>query len=93
MEYSGEQLFNITHAFCISIHKSQGSEYPIVVLPIVRQYSYMLSKRLIYTAITRAKKSLVLLGEKNVFYDTIVKKDQVERKSTLKDRIISVLSE
>ncbi len=93
VEYSGEQLFNITHAFCISIHKSQGSEYPIVVLPIVRQYSYMLSKRLIYTAITRAKKSLVLLGEKNVFYDTIVKKDQVERKSTLKDRIISVLSE
>lgn len=93
VEYSGEQLFNITHAFCISIHKSQGSEYPIVILPIIRQYSYILCKRLIYTAVTRAKKSLVLLGEQDVFYETISKKDQVERKSTLKNHIISIFSE
>ena len=85
--YSEEQLYNLTHAFCISIHKSQGSEYPIVILPVIKEYHYMLSKRLLYTAVTRAKKSLVLLGSESVFLDSIRKQEHHQRKSTLKQRL------
>ena len=69
-QYRGEAIYHLTHAYCISIHKAQGSEYPIVVLPIVADYRYMLQKRLVYIAITRAKKSLVLLGNREVFRRT-----------------------
>lgn len=67
MEYTSDNLLNISHAYCISVHKSQGSEYPIVIMPIVRDYGIMLQRRLIYTGVTRAKKSLVLFGEKEAF--------------------------
>ena len=90
VEYSGENLYNISHAYCISIHKSQGSEYPIVILPIVKDYRYMLQKRLLYTAVTRAKKSLVLLGDMELFQHAIQVADRHVRKSTLTQRILSV---
>ena len=67
VEYSGEQIYNITHAYATSIHKAQGSEYAIVIMPVVSDYRYMLQKRLLYTGVTRARNSLVLLGEKEVF--------------------------
>lgn len=88
VEYAGEQLYNITHAYCISIHKSQGSEYPIVILPVVGDYRHMLQKRLIYTAVTRAKKSLVLLGEREVFHRSIQVEERHIRKSTLAMRLL-----
>ena len=87
VEYSNEQLYNITHAFCISIHKAQGSEYPIVILPIVSEYAYMMSKRLLYTAFTRAKKSLVLLGERDMLHKAVTRKERHQRNSTLEMRI------
>ena len=87
VEYSNEQLYNITHAFCISIHKAQGSEYPIVILPIVSEYAYMMSKRLLYTAVTRAKKSLVLLGERDMLHKAVTRKERHQRNSTLEMRI------
>lgn len=87
VEYSGEQISNITHAYCISIHKSQGSEYPIVIMPIVKEHSYMLQKRLLYTGITRAKQSLILLGDKSVFMRAIHAQDRASRKTTLTKRI------
>lgn len=90
VEYSGENLYNISHAYCISIHKSQGSEYPIVILPVVKDYRYMLQKRLLYTAVTRAKKSLVLLGDMELFQHAIQVADRHVRKSTLTQRILSV---
>lgn len=90
VEYSGDTLFNITHAYCISIHKSQGSEYPIVILPVVKDYRYMLQKRLLYTAVTRAKKSLVIVGDKDLFLHAIHVEDRHVRKSTLKERILSI---
>lgn len=88
VEYSGEQIYNITHAYATSIHKAQGSEYAIVIMPIVHDYRYMLQKRLIYTGVTRAKKSLVLLGEKETFLHALRVKDRHVRKSTLKEKII-----
>lgn len=90
VEYTNDQLFNLTHAYCISIHKSQGSEYPIVIMPIVKDYQYMLSKRLLYTGVTRAKRSLVLLGSREVFEHAIQRHDRHLRKSTLCTRIKTV---
>lgn len=88
VEYRGEAIYHLTHAYCISIHKAQGSEYPIVVLPIVADYRYMLQKRLVYTAITRAKKSLVLLGNREVFRRSLESNEHHTRKTTLLSRIL-----
>jgi len=68
-EYTAETFQNITLAYCVSVHKAQGSEYPIVILPSVREHRYMLQKRLLYTAVTRAAKALVLIGDKNLFIE------------------------
>lgn len=87
VEYGPDDFDKISHAYCISVHKSQGSEYPIVVMPVVHSYARMLQRRLIYTGITRAKKSLVLLGETEALQKGI---DQIEihyRKTTLCKRI------
>lgn len=65
--YTKQDLSEITHAYCCSIHKSQGSEFPIVIMPIVRQYFRMLQKNILYTGLTRAKKSLVVCGEEQAF--------------------------
>lgn len=87
VEYTKENFNMLTHAYCISIHKSQGSEYPIVILPIVREHGRMLNLRLVYTAITRAKQSLVILGDKQAFLNAIQRKDTHLRKTTLTKRI------
>lgn len=92
VEYAGEQIYNITHAYCISIHKSQGSEYPIVIMPIVQEYRHMLQRRLIYTGVTRAKKSLILLGNRTVFQHAIQSLDRHVRKSTLGMRILEMFA-
>ncbi len=83
VEYTSESFINITLAYCISIHKSQGSEYPIVILPILNEQKNMLQRRLLYTAITRASKSLILIGEKNAFLYGLSKKDENPRKTCL----------
>lgn len=88
VEYSGEQISNITHAYCISIHKAQGSEYPIVIMPVIKDFSFMLSKRLLYTGITRARKSLVLLGSKDIFLKYIHLQERHVRNTTLKKYIL-----
>ena len=61
-----------------------------MILPIVKDYRYMLQKRLLYTAVTRAKKSLVLLGDMELFQHAIQVADRHVRKSTLTQRILSV---
>ncbi len=83
-------LNQITLAYCCSIHKSQGSEFPIVIMPIVRSHRKMLRRNLLYTGITRAKNFLILCGEPEEFRagiartDELGKTDDVER--TLKWR-------
>ncbi|PMY00866.1 ATP-dependent RecD-like DNA helicase, partial [Pseudomonas sp. MPR-R5A] len=61
--YTRQDLNLITHAYCCSVHKSQGSEFPIVILPIVKSYYRMLRRNLLYTAITRSKQFLILCGD------------------------------
>ena len=61
--YSREDLLSLTHAYAMSIHKSQGSEYPVVIMPMTRAYWIMLQRKLIYTGMTRASQSLILIGD------------------------------
>ncbi|GGA69128.1 SF1B family DNA helicase RecD2 [Ornithinibacillus halotolerans] len=82
--YERKDYTNLMHAYCISIHKSQGSEFPIVILPVVSSYHRMLRKNLLYTAITRGKKSLIICGEKQAFLRGIETLDTNKRNTTLK---------
>ncbi|OFS38669.1 ATP-dependent RecD-like DNA helicase [Staphylococcus sp. HMSC068D05] len=65
--FTRQDLIELTHAYCTSIHKYQGSEFPIVIMPVVKQYFRMLQKPILYTGLTRAKQSLVLLGDPQAF--------------------------
>lgn len=67
VEFSKKDLFDLTRAYAITIHKSQGSEFPLVVLDLTMQNYVMLKRNLLYTAITRAEKNLVLVGEQRAF--------------------------
>lgn len=87
VEYTRDSLINITLAYCISIHKSQGSEYPIVIMPITYQQSIMLQRRLLYTGVTRAKKSLILLGEPGAFAKGVETLERHPRQTTLCRRL------
>ncbi|MDO4414757.1 MAG: ATP-dependent RecD-like DNA helicase [Erysipelotrichaceae bacterium] len=87
VEYTQDNWNNITLAYCISVHKSQGSEYPIVIFPVTYQMGYMLQRRLIYTAVTRARKAIIVLGELGAFRKGCEILDRAPRETTLKDRI------
>lgn len=86
--YRRSDLQQITHAYCCSIHKSQGSEFPIVIMPVVRSYYKMLRRNLLYTGITRSKQSLVLCGEEWAFRIGIEREDDNQRKTTLFERLV-----
>ncbi len=88
VEYNKEDLFMIKHAYAITIHKSQGSEFPHVIMPISKNYYKMLYNKLIYTGVSRAKKSLVLVGEKNSFLMAMNNDYSSNRKTTLKDVLL-----
>ena len=65
--YTPDKFINIRHGYAISVHKAQGSEFPMVIMPIVNTFNRMMYNKLIYTAVTRAKKSLILVGDRNSF--------------------------
>ena len=83
--YPRGEWYKITLAYAMSIHKAQGSEFPSVIVPMVSSYSRMLERNLLYTAITRAKKSLILLGESRSF-QTAVARQGANRKTYLIER-------
>ena len=91
VKYEPKDYIKIKHGYAISIHKAQGSEFKIVVVPILFSYRIMLYKKLIYTAITRAKSNLTLIGEKDAFLYSIKNEISYERKTKLKDRLLSYL--
>lgn len=93
VEYSGDAIYHITHAYCTSIHKAQGSEYAIVIMPLVLAYRHMLERRLLYTGVSRAKKSLVLLGEAEALHKAVHRHTHQLRKSTLKQRLLDAFNE
>ena len=87
--YTPDKYINIRHGYAISVHKAQGSEFSMVIMPIVNSFNRMLYNKLIYTAVTRAKKALMLVGDPRAFLNG-VNNERVEiRKTTLKDKIIN----
>ncbi|MEN3780000.1 SF1B family DNA helicase RecD2 [Priestia megaterium] len=81
--YTKQDFNQITHAYCCSIHKSQGSEFPIVVLPIVKSYYRMLRRNLLYTAVTRSKQFLILCGEDEAFQLGVSRNEDSVRQTNL----------
>ena len=64
--YSFQELDQLEHSYAVTVHKSQGSEFDVVILPIARSAPMLLTRNLLYTAITRAKKLLIIVGSKDV---------------------------
>ncbi|GAA0334421.1 ATP-dependent RecD-like DNA helicase [Bacillus carboniphilus] len=87
--YPKAQWNELTLAYCCSIHKSQGSEFPIVVLPVVRSYYRMLRRNLLYTAVTRSKQFLILCGETEAFEIGVMRQDDHQRQTSLVERLTS----
>jgi exodeoxyribonuclease V alpha subunit len=90
--YTKQDLNQITHAYCCSVHKSQGSEFPIVILPVTRSYYRMLRRNLIYTAITRSKQSLILCGEEDALRMGVERADELSRQTSLCEKLQAAIS-
>ena len=87
IEYSFKELEQLELAYAITIHKSQGSEYPAVVIPLLSGPRMLMSRNLLYTAITRARKCVTLVGSDQVFQQMIDNEMEQKRYSTLKEQI------
>ena len=87
--YTVDDLEKLELASAITIHKSQGSEFKTVIIPILKEQYIMLRRNLIYTAVTRAKKKIVLVGERNALFMAIGKNDIGKRNTKLKERILN----
>lgn len=81
-EYEASELGELSLAYAMSVHKSQGSEYPVVIMPLVRGHYMMLQRSLLYTAVTRAEERVLLLGEKKALAQA-VSNDRTRRRYTL----------
>ena len=80
--YDYNDLDELVHAYAVSVHKSQGSEYPAVVIPIMTQHYMLLQRNLLYTGVTRGKKLVVLVGTKKAMA-IAVKNNKTEKRFTL----------
>lgn len=87
MVYDFNELDELTHSYAITIHKSQGSEYPAIVIPVHTQHYTMLQRNLLYTAVTRGKKLVVLVGSKQALGLAIRRTDGTRRITTLAERL------
>lgn len=87
IEYDMTELDELVQAYAITIHKSQGSEYPVVVMPVMMTHYIMLQRNLIYTGITRAKKVLVIVGTKKAVSYAVKHVTVTKRNTKLKERL------
>lgn len=87
VEYEYNQLEEMDLAYCLSVHKSQGSEFPCVVMPVVGGARMLLNRNLFYTALTRARKLVVLVGREDCIADMVNNDHINERYTALKERL------
>ena len=87
VEYPYKLLEELELAYAITIHKSQGSEYPAVVIPLLSGPSMLMNRNLLYTAVTRARKCVTLVGNDATFAEMIQNTSQQKRCSGLADRL------
>lgn len=92
VKYNKKDYKALKHGYAISVHKAQGSEFKIVIMPISSDYKMMLYKKIIYTAVTRAKKSLILIGDEKSFVRAIYNNQGRIRNTNLKDLLINNIS-
>ena len=93
VEYEASELDELTLAYATTIHKSQGSEYPIVVMPVLMTHYVMLQRNLIYTGITRAKKICVLVGQTKAIAYAIHNMKVLKRNTRLKERLAPIATD
>ncbi len=82
-EYTYQNLEEIEHAYAITVHKSQGSEYPVVIIPLISSSMLLMSRNLLYTAITRASKMVIIIGTKEAVYSMVNNKTDTRRNTGL----------
>ena len=87
VKYDISELDELVLAYACTIHKSQGSEYPIVVMPFMMNHYIMLQRNLLYTGVTRAKKIMILVGEKKAISLAIRNNKAVDRNTRLCERL------
>ena len=92
VEYDFADLNEVALAWSISIHKSQGSEYPVVIMPISKSHYVMLSRNLIYTGLTRAKKLAIILGDSKTIAIAVNQGHRRQRYTRLVERLSLLLS-
>ena len=80
-------MSNITLAYSITIHKSQGSEYKTVIMPMMKSFFIMLKRNLLYTAVTRAKSKVIIVGQKQAIFIAVNKTETDKRNTQLGARI------
>jgi len=85
--YEEDEIDELTLAYAISVHKSQGSEYPVVIMPVTTQHYMLLQRNLLYTGVTRAKKLVVLIGTKRAIYICLNNNKTAKRYSYLAERL------
>lgn len=88
--YASAQLENLDLAYCLSVHKSQGSEFPVVVMPVAGGPPMLLTRNLFYTALTRARNLVVLVGREEVVYQMVENDHILKRYTTLAERLESM---
>jgi exodeoxyribonuclease V alpha subunit len=89
VDYRREELGDLQTAFAVTIHRSQGSEYPVVVLPLTTRHRIMLYRNLVYTAVTRARRLLVLVGSRRALRLAIESAEGSQRLSGLARRLVA----
>jgi exodeoxyribonuclease V alpha subunit len=87
--YDYADLNEITLAWAVTIHKSQGSEYPVVILPLYTQHYLMLSRNLLYTGLTRAQKLAIVIGSKKAIAIALNQTNQQQRYTQLRQRVLN----
>lgn len=87
VEYESSDLCELTLAYACTIHKSQGSEYPVVVMPLLMSHYIMLQRNLVYTGVTRAKKLCIVIGDGRAMYQAINNQVVLKRNTRLKERL------
>ncbi len=85
--YSFRELDDLELAYAITIHKAQGSEYPAVVIPLLGGPRMLMNRNLLYTAVTRARKCVTLVGDENTFYNMVKNESEQRRYTGLRDRL------
>ena len=93
VEYPFKLLEELELAYAVTIHKSQGSEYPAVVIPLLTGPRMLMNRNLLYTAVTRAKKCVTIVGNDTTFEQMIANNSQLKRYSGLRDRLVEDANE